>query len=103
LDNWRRGGEEGVSIIVVTDGSRILGNYLFCRSSKKEDWGTLVLVDLVSLLVSYSYTLQERDLTQKTLYLLSLILVNTLPTSVFTLKEQSRNGILLMRRSFILE
>eukprot|EP01126_Amoeba_proteus_P020978 TRINITY_DN2129_c0_g1_i2.p1 TRINITY_DN2129_c0_g1~~TRINITY_DN2129_c0_g1_i2.p1 ORF type:complete len:443 (+),score=103.44 TRINITY_DN2129_c0_g1_i2:467-1795(+) len=25
LDNWKRGGETGVSIIVVTDGSRILG------------------------------------------------------------------------------
>lgn len=25
LDNWKRGGEQGVSIIVVTDGSRILG------------------------------------------------------------------------------
>jgi len=25
LNNWKRGGEEGVSIIVVTDGSRILG------------------------------------------------------------------------------
>jgi hypothetical protein len=29
LDNWKRGGDVGVSIIVVTDGSRILGTRLF--------------------------------------------------------------------------